>query len=39
LIQEEMVGAVPWYDEVVEGPIRMVEATGRFPKHRDLESR
>ena len=27
VIQEEMVGAVPWYSEVVRGPIRMV---GRF---------
>ncbi len=31
VIQEEMVGAVPWYDEVVEGPIRMVEGYWQIP--------
>jgi galactonate dehydratase len=25
VIQEEMVGAVPWYFDVVQGPIRMVD--------------
>jgi galactonate dehydratase len=32
VIQEEMVGAVPWYDEVVEGPIRMVEGHWQVPE-------
>jgi galactonate dehydratase len=32
VIQEEMVGAVPWYFEVVEGPIRMVEGFWRVPE-------
>jgi galactonate dehydratase len=31
VIQEEMVGAVPWYDEVVRGPIRMVEGHWQIP--------
>lgn len=31
VIQEEMVGAVPWYNEVVEGPIRMVEGHWQVP--------
>ncbi|RWA67923.1 MAG: galactonate dehydratase [Mesorhizobium sp.] len=31
LIQEEMVGAVPWYFEVVKGPIRMVEGCWQVP--------
>ncbi len=25
VIQEEMVGAVPWYFDVVKGPIRMID--------------
>jgi galactonate dehydratase len=32
VIQEEMVGAVPWYDEVVRGPIRMVEGHWQLPE-------
>ena len=32
VIQEEMVGAVPWYFEVVEGPIRMVEGFWQVPE-------
>ena len=32
VIQEEMVGAVPWYFEVVEGPIRMVEGFWGIPE-------
>jgi len=31
VIQEEMVGAVPWYFEVVRGPIRMVEGFWQIP--------
>jgi galactonate dehydratase len=31
VIQEEMVGAVPWYDEVVEGPICMVDGHWQVP--------
>ncbi|WP_312891302.1 galactonate dehydratase [Mesorhizobium silamurunense] len=31
LIQEEMVGAVPWYFEVVRGPIRMVDGCWQVP--------
>jgi galactonate dehydratase len=31
LIQEEMVGAVPWYGEVVQGPIRMVNGSWQIP--------
>lgn len=31
LIQEEMVGAVPWYFEVVQGPIRMVDGCWQVP--------
>lgn len=31
VIQEEMVGAVPWYSEVVQGPIRMVEGHWQIP--------
>jgi galactonate dehydratase len=31
VIQEEMVGAVPWYFEVVRGPIRMVEGCWQVP--------
>ncbi len=32
VIQEEMVGAVPWYDEVVRGPIRMVDGHWLVPE-------
>ncbi|RRH91182.1 galactonate dehydratase [Mesorhizobium tamadayense] len=32
LIQEEMVGAVPWYFEVVKGPIRMVDGCWQVPE-------
>jgi Enolase C-terminal domain-like len=32
IIQEEMVGAVPWYEEVVRGPIRMVEGHWQLPE-------
>jgi galactonate dehydratase len=31
VIQEEMVGAVPWYFDVVQGPIRMVEGFWQVP--------
>ena len=31
VIQEEMVGAVPWYGEVVRGPIRMVDGFWQVP--------
>jgi galactonate dehydratase len=32
VIQEEMVGAVAWYSEVVQGPIRMVEGYWPIPE-------
>jgi galactonate dehydratase len=32
IIQEEMVGAVPWYFEVVDGPIRMVDGYWQVPE-------
>ena len=32
VIQEEMVGAVPWYSDVVAGPIRMVEGCWQVPE-------
>ena len=32
VIQEEMVGAVPWYGEVVQGPIRMVDGSWQVPE-------
>ena len=32
VIQEEMVGAVPWYFEVVQGPIRMVDGHWQVPE-------
>lgn len=32
VIQEEMVGAVSWYDEVVQGPIRMVDGCWQIPE-------
>jgi len=31
VIQEEMVGAVPWYFDVVDGPIRMVDGFWQVP--------
>jgi galactonate dehydratase len=31
VIQEEMVGAVPWYFDVVSGPIRMVDGFWQIP--------
>lgn len=32
VIQEEMVGAVPWYFDVVRGPIRMVDGHWQVPE-------
>jgi galactonate dehydratase len=32
VIQEEMVGAVPWYQEVVRGPIAMVDGCWQVPE-------
>jgi galactonate dehydratase len=32
VIQEEMVGAVPWYFDVVQGPIRMVDGHWQIPE-------
>ncbi len=32
VIQEEMVGAAPWYFEVVDGPIRMVDGFWQVPQ-------
>lgn len=32
LIQEEMVGAVPWYHEVVHGPIKLVDGYWQIPQ-------
>jgi galactonate dehydratase len=32
VIQEEMVGAVPWYFDVVGGPIRMVDGFWQIPE-------
>jgi len=32
VIQEEMVGAVPWYHEVVRGPIRMIDGYWQIPE-------
>jgi len=31
VIQEEMSGAVPWYHEVVQGPIRMQDGYWQIP--------
>lgn len=31
VIQEEMVGAVPWYFEVVRGPVRMIDGFWQIP--------
>ena len=36
VIQEEMVGAVPWYAEVVDGPIRMVDGCWQVPDRPGL---
>ncbi|KKB11963.1 2-oxo-3-deoxygalactonate 6-phosphate aldolase [Devosia geojensis] len=32
VIQEEMVGAVPWYYEVVDGPIRRIDGFWQVPE-------
>lgn len=32
VIQEEMVGAVPWYFDVVQGPIRMIDGFWQLPE-------
>ncbi|CAH2396230.1 galactonate dehydratase [Mesorhizobium escarrei] len=32
IIQEEMVGAVPWYFDVVEGPICMIDGFWQIPE-------
>ena len=32
VIQEEMVGAAPWYFDVVEGPIRMIDGFWQVPE-------
>ncbi|MCF6103807.1 galactonate dehydratase [Mesorhizobium muleiense] len=32
IVQEEMVGAVPWYFDVVKGPIRMVDGFWQVPE-------
>lgn len=32
VIQEEMVGAVPWYDDVVRSPIRLVDGHWELPR-------
>ncbi len=36
VIQEEMVGAVPWYFEVVDGPIRMIDGHWQVPERPGL---
>jgi len=36
VIQEEMVGAVPWYHEVVRGPIRMIDGYWQVPTEPGL---
>jgi galactonate dehydratase len=36
VIQEEMVGAVPWYFDVVRGPIRMVGGYWQVPEQPGL---
>ncbi|MEP2120318.1 MAG: galactonate dehydratase [Bauldia litoralis] len=36
VIQEEMVGAVPWYFDVVDGPIRMVDGHWQVPERPGL---
>lgn len=32
VIQEEMVGAVPWYADVVHGPIRLIDGSWQIPE-------
>jgi galactonate dehydratase len=36
VIQEEMSGAVPWYDEVVQGPVRRVDGHWMVPEEPGL---
>jgi len=36
VIQEEMSGAVPWYGEVVDGPIRMIDGHWAVPDRPGL---
>ena len=36
VIQEEMVGAVPWYFDVVRGPIRNVDGYWQVPEEPGL---
>lgn len=36
VIQEEMSGAVPWYDEVVDSPIRRVDGAWQIPDRPGL---
>lgn len=36
VIQEEMVGAVPWYEDVVRGPIKMVDGYWLVPEDPGL---
>jgi galactonate dehydratase len=36
VIQEEMTGAVPWYDEVAETPIRRVDGAWQIPDRPGL---
>lgn len=36
VIQEEMVGAVPWYEEVVRGPIRRIDGHWQVPEVQGL---
>lgn len=32
VIQEEMIGAVPWYEEVAETPIRLIDGAWQIPE-------
>nr|WP_321983398.1 galactonate dehydratase [uncultured Lichenicoccus sp.] len=36
VIQEEMTGAVPWYGEVLQGPIRMLDGHWQIPEASGL---
>ena len=36
IIQEEMTGAVPWYFEVIDGPIRRVDGAWQIPDRPGL---
>jgi galactonate dehydratase len=36
IIQEEMTGAVPWYFEVVRGPIKRVDGAWQIPDEPGL---